>query len=175
MPVSKTVDREEFRRQMKLQEAALNGMTPTEMLGNRGAYLADPKGMRRLSEPLQARTREEYRDSLEDTYEELYGLDAEAELDAHMATVAALHNPDMIAGGAYSSVSNPSIPLENRIGGFNENSSMGSQWQGARSQRLANHAREQQRNNCPSVQVYLEICPSVPGQAGTPVGAGGQH
>lgn len=75
-----------------------------------------------------------------------------------METVAALHNPDMIAGGAFASVADPSIPLQDRIGGLNENSSMGSQWRGGRSQRLANHTMEQQRNGCPSVQVILEVC-----------------
>lgn len=157
MPVSPTVDRDEFRRQLKLQEGALNGMTPSEMLGNRGAYLADPAGMRKLSEPLQEDTRAEYRLSKEDEYKRAYGPRWKAELDAHMTTVAALHNPDMIAGGAYTSVADPSIPLKNRIGGLNENSSMGSQWRGGRSQRLENHAREQQRNGCPSVQVILEV------------------
>ena len=158
MPVNPSVDHTEFRRQLKLQEGALNAMTPTEMLGNRGMYLADPEGMRKLSEPLQARTRAEYRESRLDEFERIHGPRAEMELDAHMRTVAALHNPDMIAGGSHISVGDPSIPLRDRIGGLNENSSMGSQWRGGRSQRLENHARQQQRNGCPSVQVVLEIC-----------------
>jgi len=69
-----------------------------------------------------------------------------------------MRNPDMIAGGVYTSVADPSIPLQGRIGGLSENSSMGSQWRGGRSQRLENHTREQQRNGCSSVQVVLEIC-----------------
>ncbi len=158
MPVSPDVDRTEFRRQLKLQERALNAMTPGEMLGNRGAYLANPEGMRKLSEPLQAETRAEYYNAKLPEFVRTYGGHARAELDAHMKTVAALHNPDMIAGGLYTSVADPSIPLRDRIGGLNENSSMGSQWRGGRSQRLANHAMEQQRNGCPSVQVVLEIC-----------------
>ncbi|WP_288947776.1 polymorphic toxin type 15 domain-containing protein [uncultured Paracoccus sp.] len=158
MPVSPDVDRTEFRRQLKLQERALNAMTPGEMLGNRGAYLANPEGMRKLSEPLQARTRAEYRSSKIREYNRLYGSDGRKMLDAHMGTVAALHNPDMIAGGLYTSVADQSIPLQDRIGGLNENSSIGSQWRGGRSQRLTSHAMEQQRNGCPSVQVILEVC-----------------
>lgn len=69
-----------------------------------------------------------------------------------------MRNPDMIAGGVYTFVADPSIPLQDRIGGLNENSSMGSQWRGGRSQKLENHAREQQRNGCPSVQVILDVC-----------------
>lgn len=38
-----------------------------------------------------------------------------------------MRNPDMIAGGVYTSVADPSIPLQGRIGGLSENSSMGSQ------------------------------------------------
>ncbi|MDO5623034.1 MAG: polymorphic toxin type 15 domain-containing protein [Paracoccus sp. (in: a-proteobacteria)] len=158
MPVSTNIDREEFHRQLKLQEAALNRMTPGEMLGHRGAYLANPAGIRKLSEPLQERTRADYRATKEDEYRRIYGRDADAELDAHMATVAALHNPDMVAGGDYRSVADPSIPLQNRIGGLAENSSIGSQWRWGRAQQVANHALQQQRNGCPSVGVVLDIC-----------------
>lgn len=170
MPQSPDVDMDEFRRQMKLQEAGLNRMTPGEMLTNRSAYLADPDGMRALSDPLQQRTRAEYRASRQDEFEARFGPDAEDRLDEHMSGLAALHNPDMIAGGLFSSVSDPALPLGDRMGGLNENSSMGSQWRGARSERLTEHAERQQANGCPSVQVILEVCPSEPGSPGTPVG-----
>lgn len=118
MPISEDVDREEFRRQLKLQERALNGMTPGEMLANRAAYLANPVGMRRLSDPLQARTRDEYESSIESDFLRRYGLiEGPIKLAEHMDTVAALHNPDMIAGGLYASVAGPSIPLADRSGG----------------------------------------------------------
>lgn len=84
-----------------------------------------------------------------------------------MKGVAALHNPDMIAGGNYASVADPTLNIRDRIGGFNENSSMGRQWQD-RETRLVQHAREQAANGCPSVQVSMNVCPSVPGSIGVP-------
>ncbi|PYG53694.1 putative RNase toxin 15 of polymorphic toxin system, partial [Rhizobium sp. UGM030330-04] len=46
---------------MELQEQGLNNMSPQQMLANQAKYLANPAGMRALSEPLQAKARQEYR------------------------------------------------------------------------------------------------------------------
>lgn len=73
-----------------------------------------------------------------------------------------------IAGGRYDSVVDKSLSIEGRMGGLRENSSMGRQWRHNRAQRLEDHAREQAANNCPSVQVDLKLCRSVPGEPGAP-------
>ncbi|WP_181424068.1 polymorphic toxin type 15 domain-containing protein, partial [Rhizobium sp. UGM030330-04] len=61
MPTKSTIDLDEFKRQMELQEQGLNNMSPQQMLANQAKYLANPAGMRALSEPLQAKARQEYR------------------------------------------------------------------------------------------------------------------
>ncbi|MEO3999636.1 polymorphic toxin type 15 domain-containing protein [Mesorhizobium sp. CAU 1732] len=167
MPRSPLIKLDEFVRQMKLQEAALNRMTPQQMLANHTAYRLDPAGMRALSDPLQHQTRAEYEASVTMRFRLEHGRNWEAALADHMSGLAALHNPDMIAGGHYASVADPGIPLEDRMGGLNENSSMGRQWQD-REARLVQHAREQAANGCPSVQVSMNVCASVPGMPGQP-------
>lgn len=178
MPTKSTIDLEEFKRQMKLQEQGLNNMSPNEMLLNQGKYLANPAGMRALSEPLQAKARQEYRNDprIRKMYSEKYGaVQGPIKLAEYLDSAAALHNPDMIAGGSYNSVVDKTLPIENRIGGLSENSSMGSQWinpnrdGNTRSSRLAAHAKKQAENNCPSVQVDLRLCPSNPNRPGEPL------
>jgi len=178
MPTKSTVERDEFKRQMELQQDGLNAMTPQEMLANRAAYEADPTGMRALSEPLQAKTREEFRTTprIQQKYIAKYGPTRwRAELDKYLSSAAALHNPDMVAGGRYDSVVNQTLPIEDRIGGLPENSSMGSQWinpnrnSNTRASRLVEHAKRQAQNNCTSVQVDLRMCPSDSNYPGKPI------
>lgn len=134
--------------------------------------------MRALSEPLQAKARQEYRNDprIRKMYSEKYGaVQGPIKLAEYLDSAAALHNPDMIAGGSYNSVVDKTLPIENRIGGLSENSSMGSQWinpnrdGNTRSSRLAAHAKKQAENNCPSVQVDLRLCPSNPNRPGEPL------
>ena len=177
MPRSPSIDMNEYRRQLGLQERALNGMTPQQMLINRAMYLLDPEGMRRASAPLQQQARIEYEDHIRPDYENEHGDMAQTMIDDHMDTVVALHNPDMIAGGDYASVIDRSLPIRDRIGsatvddefaGSRANSAMGSGWRGSRSRRLQAHAEQQAANGCPSVQVELDVCESVPGSPGLP-------
>ncbi|MBP1853598.1 hypothetical protein J2Z17_005067 [Rhizobium halophytocola] len=153
-------------------------MTPQQMLANRAAYLADPVGMRALSKPLQDQARNEYKNTgyIRDMYIQKYGATQWSEqLDNYLKSAAALHNPDMTAGGIYSSVVDKTQPIENRIGGLVENSSMGSQWinpnrgGNTRVSRLTRHAERQARNNCPSVMVDLRLCPSDAREPGKPL------
>lgn len=178
MPTKPTVDLKEFERQMELQEKGLNAMTPQQMLANRAEYLADPIGMRAKSTPLQEQARQEYRTSpsVRKQYIAKYGpVNGPIELNKYLDSAAALHNPDMVAGGRYDSVVNKTLPIEDRIGGLPENSSMGSQWinpnrnGNTRASRLTEHARKQAQNNCPSVQVDLRMCQSDPSFPGKPV------
>jgi hypothetical protein len=169
MPKSPKIDMAEFRRQLALQEAGLNRMTPQQMLANRAAYLANPKGMRELSKPLQQQARDEYASSerIQQQYVDRFGPDlGPRKLQEYLDNAAAPHNPSMISGGDYNSVVDQSLPIEDRIGGFNEKSSIGSQWAKpggtSRAQRLAEHAARQARNNCPSVQAQRDVCEDNP-------------
>jgi hypothetical protein len=178
MPTKSTIDLDEFKRQMELQEQGLNNMSPQQMLANQAKYLANPAGMRALSEPLQAKARQEYRNDprIQKMYVDKYGpVQGPIKLGQYLDSAAALHNPDMIAGGKYNSVVDQTLPIENRIGGLSENSSMGSQWINpnrnghTRASRLTEHAKRQAANNCPSVQVDLRLCPSNPSRPGEPL------
>ncbi|MER0240405.1 polymorphic toxin type 15 domain-containing protein [Fulvimarina sp. MAC8] len=177
MPRKSSIDREEFKRQMELQQDGLNRMTPQQMLDNRGRYVAQPEMMRALSKPLQSQARNEYLTTqrIQKRYRDKYGpVRGPIELQNYVKAAAALHNPDMVAGGTYSSVMDQSLPIEDRIGRLIENSSMGSQWinpkvnGNTRASRLAKHAAQQAKNNCPIVQVDLRLCESVPTEPGKP-------
>lgn len=156
-PYGDGLDKDEFKRQLHLQERGLNKLSPPEYAANRARFIADPVGMRARSKPLQDKTRRDYRTKKRPEYEDLYADNWKSELDKHMKTQAALHAPDMIAGGSYDSVADPSIAIEDRVGGLRENSSLGRQWT-SRVHAVDKHVAEQIKNNCLHIQVRLEMC-----------------
>ena len=115
----------EMDRQLAGQQAGLNEMTVQEYLDGRAAYQANGRG-----DPSVARdARGAYESDLTEQYKENYtnaGLGpaaaqqrARADAANAMSTLAALHNPDQVAGG------------ENVIGDFGDrtvNSTIGGQW-----------------------------------------------
>lgn len=117
----------EFERQLKGQEKGLNEMTADEFLTNLDAF--DPKKSRSLSKSAQEQTRTKaFNDIRAKKLQELKdkGLstrEADQQSKAHaesvMKTMAALHNPDMSAGGGIQTTD---------IGDKGVNSSIGSQW-----------------------------------------------
>lgn len=113
----------EYDRQLQMQQDGLSSMTAEEYLAGRQIY----NGNRDAAVARDARRihREELVESYyEAAIEEGLGADearsqATSQADAEMATLAALHNPDLVAGGA------------DQIGGFGDkgvNSSIGSLW-----------------------------------------------
>ncbi|MCU0828546.1 MAG: polymorphic toxin type 15 domain-containing protein [Tabrizicola sp.] len=167
----------EFRRQLALQERGLNALPPSSVVSNRAAYCASAK----LPDPSQAIARAAYQRAysqhlrmLERTLparaRAIAELTRPVRVRAHMRNVAALHNPDRIAGGDPTVVFSPADAASVMAGGQAAsigdkgiNSSIGSLWggcgsPGSRSSRLAAHAARQAANGCKSVQASLEVC-----------------
>lgn len=167
----------EFRRQLALQERSLNALPPSTVASNRAAYCASD----RLPDPSQALSRKAY----ERVYEEhlrlkeralpravrlAFDLTRRARVRSHMKTVAALHNPDRVAGGDSTVIFSPADASSVLAGGKAAsigdavvNSSIGKLWgacahHGANSSLLAAHASRQAANGCRSVQATLTVC-----------------
>lgn len=115
----------EMDRQLAGQQQGLNNMTVQEYLDGRTAYQANGRG-----DPSVARTaRSNYQDKLttelENNYREAGETTARATELANsdaaqtMSTLAALHNPDQVAGGANAITD---------FGGKTVNSTIGGQW-----------------------------------------------
>lgn len=117
----------EMERQLAGQQAGLNNMTVQEYLDGRQKFGDLGRGSGQPAVNARATYQSELADKLTDQYLK-QGASAvtakkQAALDAadQMKTLAALHNPDMVAGGA------------NAIGDIGDrqvNSSIGSQWKG---------------------------------------------
>jgi hypothetical protein len=121
-------DETEYRRQLDGQQAGLNRLLVADWHGNRQAYLAraaesasgsgrSEKGDR---EQKQFRALERERLILEKIKAGMKPTQAAMEVDEFMATQAALHDPDQIAGGDPEEIVS--------LGARNINSSIGSQW-----------------------------------------------
>ena len=122
----------EMERQLAGQQAGLNGMTAQEYLDGRRAF-DDRKlaaGSGRGSRAPASAARDAYEDSLverlKDQYVSARGMsDAQAKVKAtadaanQMKTLAALHNPDMVAGG---------VNVITDMGDRQVNSTIGGQW-----------------------------------------------
>ena len=117
----------EYDRQLKRQENGLNNMTVEEYIKGRDAY----KNIGRGSGTEQARARVQEQSRLAERLESDYGKQGMSAKQAKqmannrsgeiMKDLAALHEPDMIAGG------------KNKIGGFGDaqvNKSIGGGWKG---------------------------------------------
>ncbi len=116
-----------FARQLRHQEAGLNDLTVGEYIENRNRYR---KMKRKRTGKAQGDFREDFSTDLKDSLYESYRkkMDAkEAEIEAEkrateiMANLAALHDPDMIAGGA---------DKVSRMGNSAVNKSLGGIWSG---------------------------------------------
>ena len=124
----------EFRRQLKGQQDGINQMSPDQVMDGvdryaedgRGAYPGEAADRRAFRE---TRWNESYLDAL-DQYRQGPATAANARnmatkaADAALSGKAALHNPDMVAGGK---------PIATDLGDAGINSSLGSQWAKSRS------------------------------------------
>jgi hypothetical protein len=127
-------DRIEFERQLDLQETGLNELTVAEFLANRDAYLERAENGSTGRDPEAAAEQQRVRDielsqRVKDRRKELQaeglGFDealaqARTESDAWVATQAALHAPDQVAGGFAHRITG--------LGDLRINSSLGAQW-----------------------------------------------
>ncbi|WP_220458591.1 polymorphic toxin type 15 domain-containing protein [Vibrio diabolicus] len=148
-----------FARQLKQQEAGINDLTVGEYLENRQRY----KEMKRAGTGLaQEDFRESFStqlyDSLLDSYSNKYSV-LEADQKATQRTteimknLAALHDPDMIAGGK---------DQVSRMGNKSVNSSIGPQWQHKSRLKLMDSQAQQALEKLgpdAKMNVSLERCP----------------
>jgi len=127
---NKKGDVDEYDRQIAGQQDGLNKMTVKEYLNNRKSY-AEIK--RKGTGAAQVKARKDFREKLVKLHKESLseaGIFGEAAIDkadalaqVDMATLNALHNPDMVAGG-YDQKNNKGLD----IGDASVNKSIGSQW-----------------------------------------------
>ena len=128
------VDKGEYIRQLKNQEEALNNLTIQEYLGNIENYKKNGRGKEatKIQKKVRADVRRERINELR--REGKSKIEAETLVDEWLRTQAALHNPDMSAGGSPFSVTG--------VGDARINSSIGSQWRNGRATFLEMQIRE---------------------------------
>jgi uncharacterized cupin superfamily protein len=113
----------EMRRQLKMQEDGINKLTIFEWLSNRRAF--KEKGRSSESKEVQETVRKAYYAKKMYEYISLAGenydlSEIESKVNNELDELAALHNPDQIAGGNVKDVK--------EMGNKRINSSIGSQW-----------------------------------------------
>uniref|UniRef100_UPI003A958510 polymorphic toxin type 15 domain-containing protein n=1 Tax=Marinobacter sp. TaxID=50741 RepID=UPI003A958510 len=125
----------EFYKQIKGQEDGINNLTVGEYLENRNKYselgrhgVSDGKAQKNAGKKLHRKLTEKFKKEIVEndiaTGKEATNL-AKARADKSMKSLAALHDPDMIAGG------HDKIKVSEHksgMGNTNVNSSIGSQW-----------------------------------------------
>lgn len=148
----------EFRRQLKGQQDGINQMSPQEVIDGIDKYAAQGRSgypgesaMRKAFR--QQAWNDEYDRVLEETGDKAA---ATKQADEALRGTAALHNPDLVAGGG---------PQPTDIGGASENSSMGSQWakkgpssQMTRAQQLRKAAEKAKAEGKQKMDVTLDEC-----------------
>lgn len=150
-------DAEEYDRQLSDQEKGLNDLSVKEYLEGRARYAAIK---RKGTGQAQAQARVKYAMELRHEFESelseqgIMGAaamqQAEAMTTERMATLAALHNPDLIAGGK---------DIVESIGDRGVNSSIGTQWTGrvAEMDQAAKQVPEAERGDI-KMNVKLKRC-----------------
>lgn len=112
-------NKDEFERQLKMQEEKINNLTFEEYVTNRQKYLTDGRGKEEAKIRRKARKdaiAKKTKELVENGIEE---KEAEKQAKDWMKTQAILHNPDLCAGGTANSIS---------IGDKYINASIGKQW-----------------------------------------------
>lgn len=145
---------EEFARQLKEQQDAINNTTADQLVARRDAIRAAGGTGPLRDRVAQEAAREAYQTKrMTELLETMSRSRAEAALAKEMSGLAATHRLDIIAGGDPSDISG--------MGNRSVNSSLGAQWRGARSQQLEDAARRMQsqgRGN-EKMNVKLKKCP----------------
>lgn len=146
----------EMERQLAGQQAGLNNMTVQEYMDGRARYQQFGRGSGKPAADARAAYETQARKEIEERYVDAGLSQVEAErraatdVAARMQTLAALHSPDMYAGGAN---------VISDMGDRGVNSSIGSQWKGRASDLDAAAARvpASQRSST-RMNVRLERC-----------------
>jgi hypothetical protein len=186
----------EYRRQLQLQQNGINSMSPAQLVTNRKNYQSTTgyassqaiAGTTRSA--TNAAYRRAHRSFLRRTTPGINSRNlavrgaaeasVQARLSRRMGNVAALHGPDMVAGGDPAIVMSPTSiaaasagrPIP-EIGNRRVNSSIGRSWgnrsgSNTRGSRLEEHAERQAAMGCPSTQADLDVCESQPRRPGVP-------
>lgn len=124
----------EFRRQLKGQQDGINKLSPDQVMNNidryakdgRGAYPGEAADRRAFRQTQWNKAQEDAFDGFSEDPNTAGDADALSEKAANdaLSGKAALHNPDMVAGGK---------PAATDLGDAGVNSSLGSQWAKTRS------------------------------------------
>jgi hypothetical protein len=151
---------EEFNRQLKNQEDGINKMSPDDLIEGIDNYkgMRDPKKSKEIREAYKDKIKEIREDELKNSGFSRTKIKKLSEEYAENAAkqVAALHNPDGIAGGKDAfKVEN----LDKHIGDKGVNSSLGSQWaKEDRTKALRAQAVEAKANGDKKMNTKLKRC-----------------
>lgn len=145
------LDEPEFLRQLKEQEDAINSLSAEKLLERRQAIAeaGSTKVLRDLGAQKAARKNYERKRLQELARKRIVGEKAEEMVAKELKELAATHKLDIIAGGDPSDISG--------LGDKRTNSSIGSQWKGARSQSLEDHAKEMKGSGAGSEKMRVKL------------------
>ncbi|MBH9578867.1 polymorphic toxin type 15 domain-containing protein [Inhella proteolytica] len=155
----------EYFEQLKAQEEGLNKLTVQEYLENRQRYeQVQRAGTGKAQEAARQKMFDEIKESVEESNRArgLSGRAAEAaaieKATEVMASLAALHDPDMIAGGHDPGRSGASGATHMRMGDRGVNSSIGSQWpKGGRLEVMDEAARKALADHGPNTPMHVKL------------------
>jgi hypothetical protein len=154
----RTLD-QEFNRQLKNQESGINAMSPEDLIEGIDKYkgVRDPKKANEIREHYKKKIFTKKSKELESSGLSPDAMEKQANEYADNAAkqVAALHNPDGIAGGKDKF---DSKNLDKHIGDKGVNSSLGSQWRGERTEALKKEAEESLKKGDKKMNTKLKRC-----------------
>jgi len=145
------LDEREFLRQLKEQEDTINSLS-AEMLLKRRQAIDAAGGTKALRDPgAQKAARKNYeRKRLQElARKRIVGEKAEDMISKELKELAATHKLDIIAGGDPSDISG--------MGDKRANSSIGSQWKGARSQSLEDQAKQMKNSGAGTEKMRVKL------------------
>jgi Novel toxin 15 len=144
----------EFDRQLKEQQDAINKTSADEILKRRAAIrkAGGTDGVRDKAAQQAARTAYAKKRTAELIRQGKTPAQAAKDVKTELASLAATHRLDIIAGGNPSDISG--------MGDTRVNSSLGSQWKGARSQELEDIAKQMKKEGLgkEKIDVKLKKC-----------------
>jgi hypothetical protein len=153
-------DREEYRRQLKMQEGKLNQMDVADYQRNRAAFESPVTGPGIRQHAANARSN--YRSRLRSNLVRQHGrIAGEIEYQKQIWSNDALHRLDTVAGGDPQDIA--------KLGGSAENQHIGRSWVGEenpedagnsqkRIKKLDDHAKRLQAAGCRKMRALLEVC-----------------
>lgn len=165
-------DPEEFARQLKEQQDAINNMSPDELLGNmdRYAQFGRPAADAAARQAARSKWITDRTRVLTDQYRAggmgpaAAAARAASEAASEASGLNATHTPDLVAGGD-GTISG--------LGDASVNKSIGSQWGHGRADQLRSAAEDAKAKGKDKMDVKLEVCPDKAGTNGDAGSTGG--